>query len=76
MPGSSEPQDAASMHKLNTATVQSARRRKHARTQGAAGCGVEAQYRRRRASVRARVRTGASPAWMPAERLSGRQNWL
>ena len=30
-----EPQDAASMHKLNTASVQSARRRKHVRTTGA-----------------------------------------
>ena len=35
MPGSSQPQDAASMHKLTADTVQSARRRKHVRTHGA-----------------------------------------
>jgi len=35
MPGSSHPQDAASMHNLNADTVQSAQRSKHVRTHGA-----------------------------------------
>ncbi len=44
-----EPQDAASMHKLNTATVQSARRREPIRTTGAGqGCPAPGSRRTRR----------------------------
>ena len=64
-----EPQDAASMHKLNAHAVSSARRRRHLRTTGAAGRGVDAQTRN--ANTRhIRARASACPNDKEAGRMA------